>query len=59
MIEPYQKQKYCVECGDTFMIYTKAGEQKKYCGYQCQSTYLKRKKANKDSRVNSPKKILE
>ena len=55
MIESYQKQKYCVECGDTFMIYTKAGEQKKYCGYQCQSTYLRRKKEMKTHESIPPK----
>tara|TARA_B100001113_G_C20956089_1_gene555352 strand:+ start:206 stop:379 length:174 start_codon:yes stop_codon:yes gene_type:complete len=44
----YTKQKFCVECGDTFMIYHKAQDQKKYCGYPCSAKAERRRKAQKE-----------
>ena len=44
----FTKQKFCVECGDTFMIHHKAQEQKKYCGYPCSAKAERRRKAQKD-----------
>ena len=49
MIEFTQKQKFCVECGKTFIIYHRNAEQKKYCGYACQSIANRRKKKTHES----------
>jgi len=43
----FSKQKFCVECGDTFMIHHKAQENKKYCGYPCSAKADRRRRSQK------------
>tara|TARA_B110000444_G_C18689684_1_gene523688 strand:- start:744 stop:893 length:150 start_codon:yes stop_codon:yes gene_type:complete len=43
-MEGYVKYKHCVECGEQFMILQKVQETKKYCGYTCQASAVRRAK---------------
>lgn len=56
MIEMYQKNKFCIECGESFVIYQTQAETKKYCSYKCQRAYTKRKKYHSNL---PPKKTIE